>query len=129
MDCHKKYVHRICAGKSENGFYIVTASHDRSVCVLEFKNADSSLVELDVIQFDAIPECVTFKNADVILIGVRDSNYIRYVNLANDAPYLVEKINVNEMNDDYVSYNMLDIAVCPRDERIIGTKRMILYCL
>ena len=108
---HAKYVHRICANKK----FLVSASHDHSVMIFDV----ASKKMLKQLKFPTTCETLCLMNESKLLIGVRESNLLRLVDLENleDSPVL---FNLNAFGDDHVSFNVLDVSVCPANNQLLA---------
>ena len=88
-------------------------------------------VLLDSMDFSSNVESVEWVDDSSFYVSVREDNYLHHVSMAAAAPAAgagaggahgsghgttmkeVAKINVNESGDDHVSFNVLDMALCP----------------
>jgi WD40 repeat protein len=97
-----------------NSKYFASASHDHSVFVWDL-STKSLLTQL---KFPATCEALCFLSESQLLIGVRESNLLRLLDLADlDS---LSTLNLNAFGDDHVSFSVLDVAPCPADSQLVA---------
>ncbi|KAG5463098.1 MAG: WD40-repeat-containing domain protein [Olpidium bornovanus] len=155
MRDHTKYVSRLAftPGAAE---HLVTGSYDGTLVVYRrvasFAPAGEDLVErnwADAAEAGIVPAgwpayrmahrfkfkgridalAVLPRSPNTVVVGVRDDNYLHYINL--DALEDV-KVNMNVNDDDWVSFSAVDISPSPSGEYVLVTTsaptgRLILF--
>ncbi|KAI9013877.1 WD40-repeat-containing domain protein [Phycomyces nitens] len=129
---HSKYVTRGIFSP-EHGKYIATASYDKYVCVYEADQDSTSAPTYTLIKklgpFVGNAETICFLGPDVLVIGVRDDNYLHYIHLPD---FSREKYNMNANGDNWVSFSPVWLSPSP-DRRFLlcstdhESGRMILF--
>jgi COMPASS component SWD3 len=122
---HKKYV--VSVKWSPDGLSFATASHDHSVSFYRTANIDTPFALLEQFHFNANPESIAFMKNGTLVIGVRDDNYLYFVNPMTLAK---EKFNMNAALDDHVSFTPMHISFGLDDEYFLVSTdkdRMIMY--
>jgi COMPASS component SWD3 len=109
---HKKYVTRSLF--SRDGEYLVTCSHDHTVCVYQRMNLEPQFELREQLSFSGIVESADIHNGTLV-IGVRGDNMLHFVELNT---LKVEKFNMNETGDDWVSFSPLDVQVSPNGKYV-----------
>lgn len=135
---HKKYVVR--AKFSPNGLTIVTASYDHT---LNFYKSDDGTQQsghhilspnssvqsplspstpcpvyskMHSITFESNIESLSFlPDSSYLIVGIRESNYLHYINLQQQNLFEVTKYNMNSNGDDWVSFTAMDIIPSPNN--------------
>jgi WD40 repeat protein len=119
---HKKYV---VTGKwSPNGTQYLTGSHDGSVHIYGSSSSPDAWSQVGAIEFGNNVESVEWIDCENFYVAVREDNYLHHITVIAassdaDAPSRgislkeVSKYNLNEYGDDHVSFNVLDLALCP----------------
>lgn len=119
---HKKAVHRAVA--SASGDWGATASRDGVVRL--WHRQEKQLQPWGKVVTVAIAEALCFANDTTLVIGVRDSPDLRIVRLNDtevpgaEEELKTESINVNEFGDGHATFTPLDIAFCPRNEKLVA---------
>jgi WD40 repeat protein len=118
---HSKYVVRTAF--SPDGRFLATCSYDKSINVYSTNSSFSTTedhredapVEVPKIQYkkdfskktSTNPETIVFHPSSSHLIySCRDDNYLRYVDLNSDTDYKVTSFNLNENQDNHVSFSV-----------------------
>ncbi|KAI8987880.1 WD40-repeat-containing domain protein [Mycotypha africana] len=122
---HKKYVVRGLFSPNQ-GKFIATASYDRTVCIYAVDDRDNaqedSLPNYKLIKqlgpFIGNVETICFVNETTLVIGVRDDNYLHYINLEN---WQTIRVNMNATGDDWVSFSPLCLSVSPDGSKLLCT--------
>ncbi|KAI7900801.1 WD40-repeat-containing domain protein [Cokeromyces recurvatus] len=120
---HKKYVVRGLFSPVE-GKYIATASYDRTVCIYSMEQEDEAqnLPNYKLIKqvgpFIGNVETICFVDEITLVIGVRDDNYLHYLNLETMQQ---ERINMNSTGDDWVSFSPVYISVSSDGSQLLCT--------
>jgi WD40 repeat protein len=117
LTLHRKYCHRVYLRNE----WLVSVSHDYSVCILRREEKKEYKLAKQL-KFSSIPEGVGFvENDEEILVGVRDSNRLRRVRLdEQDDDQDPIGINLSAFKDDHVTFNVLDLAVCPTNSKLVA---------
>ncbi|XP_031560619.1 COMPASS-like H3K4 histone methylase component WDR5A [Actinia tenebrosa] len=130
---HQKFVVKV--RWSYSGKYFATASYDQSVCIYrEISGGNDLNYELwKQIEYKGQVEGIAFqKNKDVILVSVRNDNNLHVVNLTGEEPQEDKQINMNLLQDDYVSFTAMDISCSPDDNFVLVSTdqdRLIIFDL
>ncbi|KAL0083729.1 WD40-repeat-containing domain protein [Phycomyces blakesleeanus] len=129
---HTKYVVRGIFSP-EHGKYIATASYDKYVCIYDSdpdsadqvriatttNASNGSLPKYTLIKklgpFVGNVETICFLEPDVLVVGVRDDNYLHYIHLPD---FSREKYNMNANGDNWVSFSPAWISASP-DRRFL----------
>ncbi|KAI9478586.1 MAG: WD40-repeat-containing domain protein [Benjaminiella poitrasii] len=118
---HRKYVIRGLFSPRK-GQYIATASYDRTVCIYASNETEEGLPNYKLIKqigpFIGNIETICFTDETTLVIGVRDDNYLHYVNLQSMEQ---EKININATGDDWVSFSPAYISVSSDGSQLLCT--------
>jgi COMPASS component SWD3 len=104
---HKKYVTRSLF--SRDGEFLVTCSHDHTVCIYQRMNLEPNFGLKESLPFTGIIESADIHD-NTLVIGVRGDNMLHFVDMNT---LKIEKHNMNETGDDWVSFSPLDIQVSP----------------
>ncbi|KAI9320222.1 WD40-repeat-containing domain protein [Dichotomocladium elegans] len=131
---HRKYVVRAIFSPVD-GRYMATASYDRTVNVYEY---DQGLGHYRLIHqlgpFIGNVEAICFVENAVLVVGVRNDNYLHYIHIpeSNTAELRHEKCNMNANNDDWVSFSPVWLSVSPDGRHVLcstdqSTGRLILF--
>ncbi|CAO0797656.1 unnamed protein product [Mucor circinelloides] len=121
---HQKYVVRGLFSP-DTGKYIATASYDRTVCVYVVDESEGSapLPRYKLLKqlgpFIGNAETICFVNDSTLVVGVRDDNYLHYINLENNMQQ--ERINMNATGDDWVSFSPICISVSSDGSQLLCT--------
>ncbi|CAO3700645.1 unnamed protein product [Rhizopus stolonifer] len=114
---HQKYVIRGLF--SQDGEYMATASYDRTVCV--YKNTSEDLPTFALVKqlgpFVGNVETICFAK-DQLVVGVRDDNYLHYIQLPN---LNIQRVNMNATGDDWVSFSPIHISVSADGQYLLCT--------
>jgi len=105
---HSKYV--VSVKWSPGGQYLATASHDKTVNIYR-EESTNKWISLKTFPFLGTVEAIEWIKNDVLLVGVRNDNYLRAI----DVTTLREtaKYNMNARGDDHVSFTAMHIAASP----------------
>ncbi|GAA5806201.1 WD40-repeat-containing domain protein [Helicostylum pulchrum] len=116
---HQKYVVRGVFSPVD-GKYIATASYDRTVCIYVSDETDTPKYKLikQLGPFIGNAETICFASQDVLVIGVRDDNYLHYINITDMSQ---TKINMNATGDDWVSFSPICISVSSDGSQLLCT--------
>lgn len=121
---HQKYVVRGLFSP-HTGKYIATASYDRTVCVYVTEaeqDVSEGLPKYKLLKqfgpFIGNVETICFANNTTLIVGVRDDNYLHYINLENMQQ---ERINMNATGDDWVSFSPICISVSSDGSQLLCT--------
>ncbi|KAG2208517.1 hypothetical protein INT47_010213 [Mucor saturninus] len=116
---HQKYVVRGVFSPVD-GKFIATASYDRTVCI--YASDDSGLPKYKLVKqlgpFIGNVETICFASKDVLVIGVRDDNYLHYIRLSDMSQ---TKVNMNATGDDWVSFSPICISVSSDGSQLLCT--------
>lgn len=126
---HRKYVVRGLFSP-KNGQYIATASYDQTVCVYrqEDQKPLPSYTLVKQLTFLGGVETICFLN-DTLVVGVRDDNYLHYVNLLD---FQEERCNMNANGDNWVSFSPVWLSPSPDGRYLLcstdhSSGRLILF--
>ncbi|OAD04780.1 hypothetical protein MUCCIDRAFT_155716 [Mucor lusitanicus CBS 277.49] len=104
---------------------MATASYDRTVCVYgvdESQQGSASLPKYKLLKqlgpFIGNAETICFANDTTLVVGVRDDNYLHYINLENMQQ---QRINMNATGDDWVSFSPICISVSSDGSQLLCT--------
>lgn len=116
---HQKYVVRGLFSPVD-GKYIATASYDRTVCIYVSDETNSPKYRLlkQLGPFLGNVETICFASQEVLVIGVRDDNYLHYLHVPDMSQ---SKINMNATGDDWVSFSPICISVSPDGSQLLCT--------
>ncbi|GAA5808858.1 hypothetical protein MFLAVUS_002257 [Mucor flavus] len=116
---HQKYVVRGIFSPID-GKYMATASYDRTVCIYVSDETDTPKYKLikQLGPFIGNAETICFASQEVLVIGVRDDNYLHYINLTDMSQ---TKINMNATGDDWVSFSPICISVSSDGSQLLCT--------
>ncbi|ORE18766.1 S-adenosyl-L-methionine-dependent methyltransferase [Rhizopus microsporus] len=130
---HKKYVVRGLFSPGQ-GQYIATASYDRTVCIYRQVNDDGLpkyALERQLGPFVGNVETICFASDSLLIVGVRDDNYLHYIQL----PEMHQRrVNMNTTGDDWVSFSPVHLSVSADGQYVLCTTdhvsgRTILFAL
>ncbi|CDS04727.1 hypothetical protein LRAMOSA07257 [Lichtheimia ramosa] len=109
---HQKYIVQGLFSPVD-GRYMATASYDRTVCIYEQDQEGSGHYRLikQLGPFLGNVETICFADNAVLVIGVRDDNYLHYIHLQDG--FKDQKCNMNANNDDWVSFAPAYLSVSP----------------
>lgn len=123
---HQKYVVRGLFSPGD-GKYIATASYDRTVCVYMAEpdqGGGESLPTYRLLKqwgpFIGNAETICFANESTLVVGVRDDNYLHYIDLENMMQQ-PQRINMNATGDDWVSFSPICISVSLDGSQLLCT--------
>lgn len=114
---HNKYVIRGIFSP-DDGRYMVTASYDRTVCIYLMSEQPKYTLLKQLGPFIGNVETICFSNDHTLVIGVRDDNYLHYVDLEN---MQTRRVNMNATGDDWVSFSPICISVSPDKTHLLCT--------
>ncbi|KAI8981109.1 WD40-repeat-containing domain protein [Pilobolus umbonatus] len=118
---HQKYIIRGLFAP-EDGKYIATASYDRTVAIYETHTSSNSLPVYTLLKkvgpFVGNVETICFINSRLLVVGVRDDNYLHYIHLPD---LQQERINMNSTGDDWVSFSPLYLSVSCDGNQLLCT--------
>lgn len=116
---HSKYVTRVRWLRKGNGF--LSASHDRSLKLFQPATSDEEgeFRLLNQWDFPGIIESLELTpDGNTVIVGVRDDNYLSYIDL-NDPAFEITRVNLNSNGDDHVSFTPMDIQASPSGGHIL----------
>ncbi|KAI8636526.1 WD40-repeat-containing domain protein [Parasitella parasitica] len=120
---HQKYVvHGFFSPVT--GKYIATASYDRTVCIYlaHCNTEEGGLPRYALVKqigpFIGNVETICFASDSTLVVGVRDDNYLHYINLENMQQ---QRINMNATGDDWVSFSPTCISVSSDGSQLLCT--------
>jgi len=127
---HEKYI--INVKWSPDGNFFVAASRDGkfSLFKLDHEKYEDSIMILSATIGECI-EAITFTNdSKYIVTTSREDNYLHYINIESNT-FTEQLFNMNNLGDDYVSFNVLDIKCAPDGNILVCTdnNRAILFQL
>ena len=129
---HTKYAHR--AVWSPCGSMFATLGHDKSIYVYKVSGMHSEALPaadaagegvgsgdqdefgmtVEVIRkkdLVNIPEAACFlEDSSTLVLSIRGDNYFHYLNVSTGE---VQKVNMNQLGDDHVSFTVLDLVLSP----------------
>lgn len=119
---HQKYVVRGLFSPV-HGQYIATASYDRTVCIYQTQPQDKhGLPQYALLKrlgpFIGNVETICFASETVLVVGVRDDNYLHYVDLDQNE---TKRVNMNATGDDWVSFSPICISVSSDGSQLLCT--------
>ena len=127
---HFKYVTN--AEFSMDGSWLVTGSYDRTVNV--YHKQDSNYAKRSTLSFKGAVESLCFlpDQESILVVGVRDDNYLHYIALHETEAFGVEKCNINANGDDWVSFVPMCIQPSPSGKHLLvytdaSAGRLIVY--
>ncbi|KAG0908671.1 hypothetical protein G6F33_009481 [Rhizopus arrhizus] len=131
---HQKYVVRGLFSPG-NGQFLATASYDRTVCIYQTMTTESEngLPRYGLMKqlgpFVGNVETISFASKDLLIVGVRDDNYLHYVELPS---LQSRRVNMNATGDDWVSFSPVHLSVSADGQYVLCTTdhssgRMILF--
>jgi WD40 repeat protein len=120
---HQKYVVRGLFSPV-HGKYIATASYDRTVCIYQAEPEDKNgLPQYTLLKrlgpFIGNVETICFASETVLVVGVRDDNYLHYVDLNQQGE--TKRVNMNATGDDWVSFSPTSISVSSDGSQLLCT--------
>ncbi|KAI8923067.1 WD40-repeat-containing domain protein, partial [Entophlyctis helioformis] len=131
-----------------DGLWLATASHDRSLNLycntgtvaapvftryrsMPFKGVVESMCFLPS-SSSASSSASASTCTHTLVAGIRDDNYLHYIDLAGDSEPAVTRVNLNANNDDWVSFTPLCLAPSPSGSHLLvytdaKAGRLIIY--
>eukprot|EP00051_Salpingoeca_urceolata_P020471 m.307303 g.307303 ORF g.307303 m.307303 type:complete len:430 (+) comp19628_c1_seq3:2188-3477(+) len=134
-EAHSKYVVRLAW--SACGRFFASGSYDRAVHLYRRCDEDGadepdglSFVLARKLSFKGAVESLAFSRCEetpLLAVGIRDSNHIH---LVNTTTFDQQRLNVNALGDDHVSFNLLELSFSPDGNFILASTdkdKLILY--
>lgn len=117
---HKKYV--VSAKFSPDGQYFVSASYDRTLNIYK-SITPTSYEKVHTATFRGPVESLCFMPPSTdnkphsVVVGAREDNYLTYISL--DDSFTTTTYNMNENNDDWVSFTPMFLAPSPSGKHLL----------